>query len=86
LSLNLQEASYSCLNELLKLSAIANEITQGITEGFTKSGFKTQVQPLSAFHESYGLEGDEGEDEHDDDEDEEMEDGVTEGSEHSDEE
>jgi hypothetical protein len=58
-------------------------INQGIIKGFTASGFKTQVQPLSAFHESYGLEGDEVEDEHDDeDEDEDVEDGDedTEGS------
>jgi hypothetical protein len=60
-------------------------INQGIIKGFTASGFKTQVQPLSAFHESYGLEGDKGDDEHDDkdeDEDEDVEDGDedTEGS------
>ena len=47
--------------------------SQGITKGFTTSGFKTQVQPLSAFHESYGLEGDEDEDHDDDDEDEDEE-------------
>ncbi|PMD34524.1 zinc metalloprotease-like protein [Hyaloscypha variabilis F] len=46
---------------------------EGITKGFTTSGFKTQVQPLSAFHESYGLESDEDEDHDDEDEDEDEE-------------
>ena len=57
---------------------LTRTINQGITKGFTTSGFKTQVQPLSSFHESYGLEGDE-----DEDEDESMGDGEgeTEGSE-----
>ncbi|PMD59938.1 uncharacterized protein K444DRAFT_561618 [Hyaloscypha bicolor E] len=59
---------------------------EGQLKGFTSSGFKTQVQPLSAFHESYGLEGDEDEDhdDEDDDEDVEMDDG--ESTEHSEEE
>jgi hypothetical protein len=61
--------------------------TQGQLKGFTSSGFKTQVQPLSSFHDSYGLEGDEDEDHDDEDGDEEMVDGDTEeGTEHSDEE
>lgn len=34
---------------------------QGIVKGFTDTGFKAQSQPLSAFQESYGLEGDEDE-------------------------
>jgi hypothetical protein len=38
-------------------------------KGFTESGFKTQVQPLSAFQESYGLEADDEEGGSDDDED-----------------
>jgi hypothetical protein len=38
-------------------------------------GYKTQVQPLSHFHDDYGLEGDEG------DEDEMSIDGEDEGSE-----
>ncbi|KAE9366409.1 zinc metalloprotease-like protein [Stipitochalara longipes BDJ] len=61
---------------------------EGITKGFTTSGFKTQVQPLSSFHESYGLEGDEDEDHDDEDEDEEMDDvdGDEQSTEHSDEE
>jgi len=43
-------------------------------------GFKTQVQPLSAFQESYGLEADADEDQDGgEDEDEEMEDGDSEG-------
>ncbi|CZR67502.1 related to metalloprotease 1 [Phialocephala subalpina] len=46
---------------------------EGIVKGFKELGFKTQVQPLSAFQESYGLEADE--DEGQDDEEEETEDG-----------
>jgi hypothetical protein len=45
-------------------------LNQGIVKGFTDSGFKTQVQPLSAFQESYGLEADEDEGQDDDEEDE----------------
>jgi hypothetical protein len=55
-------------------------------KGFTSSGFKTQVQPLSAFHESYGLEGDEDEDHDDEDDDEDMEMDDGESTEHSEEE
>lgn len=42
-------------------------------KGFTEAGFKTQVQPLSNFTESYGLEADEdeGADEEDEEDDEE---------------
>ncbi|KAH7306100.1 zinc metalloprotease-like protein [Rhexocercosporidium sp. MPI-PUGE-AT-0058] len=43
---------------------------EGIVKGFTTSGFKTQVQPLHSFQESYGLEADEEEDQNDDVEDE----------------
>lgn len=45
-------------------------------KGFTEMGFKTQVQPLTAFQESYGLEADEDEGQDDEDEDEDMEDGT----------
>lgn len=48
-------------------------------KGFTESGFKTQVQPLSAFQESYGLEADADEVEGGEDEDVEMEDGSEDG-------
>lgn len=49
--------------------------SQGIVKGFTELGFKTQVQPLSSFRESYGLEADEDEGQDDDEEeDEDMED------------
>ncbi|KUJ07759.1 zinc metalloprotease-like protein [Mollisia scopiformis] len=48
---------------------------EGIVKGFTELGFKTQVQALSSFQESYGLEADEDEGQDDDeDEDEDMED------------
>lgn len=54
---------------------------QGIVKGFTDSGFKTQVQPLSAFQESYGLEADDeggngDEDEEADSEEDETTDGT----------
>ena len=48
--------------------------SQAITNGFTTSGFKTRVQPLSSFHENYGLEGEDDEDHDDEDDDEDMED------------
>lgn len=51
---------------------------QGIVKGFTDSGFKTRVQPLSAFQESYGLEADDEEGDGDeDDEGTENEEGET---------
>ncbi|KAF8850832.1 zinc metalloprotease-like protein [Acephala macrosclerotiorum] len=49
---------------------------EGIIKGFTEMGFKTQVQPLTAFQESYGLEADEDEGQDDEDVDEDMEDGT----------
>ncbi len=49
-------------------------------KGFSKLGFKTQVQPLSSFQESYGLEADGDEEQDEEDEDEDMDDG-SEGSE-----
>ncbi|KAG4434010.1 hypothetical protein IFR05_010492, partial [Cadophora sp. M221] len=49
----------------------------GIVKGFTTSGFKTQVQPLSSFQESYGLVADEEEDLSDDVDDEGDSDGET---------
>jgi hypothetical protein len=55
-------------------------LKQGIVKGFTDSGFKTQVQPLSSFQESYGLEADEDEDEGHDDEDEDDETGTDAGT------
>jgi hypothetical protein len=55
-------------------------LKQGIVKGFTDSGFKTQVQPLSSFQESYGLEADEDEDEGHDDEDEDDELGTDAGT------
>jgi Zn-dependent M16 (insulinase) family peptidase len=61
------------------LSAFRPSLTflkQGIVKGFTDSGFKTQVQPLSSFQESYGLEADENEG-HDDEDDEAEEDDGT---------
>ncbi|KAH6673051.1 Metalloenzyme, LuxS/M16 peptidase-like protein [Halenospora varia] len=49
---------------------------EGLTKGFMETGFKTRVQPLSSFTESYGLEGDEDQgDEEDDDDDEGSEEG-----------
>ncbi len=52
---------------------------QGLVKGFSELGFKTQVQPLSSFQETYGLEADGDEDE----DDEDMGDGLeeSEGSE-----
>ena len=61
---------------------LINTIKQGLVKGFSELGFKTQVQPLSAFHESYGLEADEDENE-DDDEEEGDEDEDGEGSQES---
>jgi hypothetical protein len=55
-------------------------LKQGIVKGFTDSGFKTQVQPLSSFQESYGLEADEDEHEGHDDEDEDDEMGTDAGT------
>jgi len=52
-------------------------------KGFTESGFKTQVQPLSAFQESYGLEADDeegGSDDDDDDDEGEDDEGETDDS------
>ncbi|RDL41373.1 Zinc metalloprotease-like protein [Venustampulla echinocandica] len=46
---------------------------EGLVKDFTDMGFKTQTQPLSSFHESYGLEAGEGE------EDDEDSDGSDEG-------
>ena len=57
----------------------SSNTTQGIVKGFTESGFKTQVQPLSAFKENYGLEADDDEDANDDDEEGDDEDGSEEG-------
>ncbi|XMA09510.1 hypothetical protein WAI453_002301 [Rhynchosporium graminicola] len=58
---------------------------EGIVKGFTSSGFKTQVQPLSQFKESYGLEADEDEDLNEDVEDDEEADDEDGDSEESDE-
>jgi hypothetical protein len=46
-------------------------------KGFTESGFKTQVQPLSHFQEDYGLAAGSDDEEDEDDEDEEMYDSET---------
>ena len=56
---------------------LTNTTNQGIVKGFTSLGFKTQVQPLSSFQESYGLEADEEEDpnEEEDEDEEDDEDG-----------
>ncbi|KAL3418200.1 hypothetical protein PVAG01_09915 [Phlyctema vagabunda] len=43
---------------------------EAITKGFTESGFKTQVQPLSSFQQDYGLTGDDDEEEESSDGDE----------------
>lgn len=48
-----------------------DEFLQGIVKGFTDYGFKTQVQPLSSFQESYGMEADEDEGQDDEEEDDE---------------
>jgi hypothetical protein len=50
-------------------------VEQNIVKGFTDSGFKTQVQPLSHFQTDYGLAADE--DEAEEDTDEEGEDAET---------
>ncbi|CAG8970962.1 hypothetical protein HYALB_00000943 [Hymenoscyphus albidus] len=42
---------------------------EALVKGFTELGFKTQTQPLSAFQESYGLEGGDDEDEDEDEDD-----------------
>ena len=46
-------------------------VQQNIVKGFTDSGFKTQVQPLSHFQTDYGLAADEDEAEEETDEEDE---------------
>ncbi|KAK2630019.1 hypothetical protein QTJ16_000839 [Diplocarpon rosae] len=55
---------------------------EGIVKGFTELGFKTQVQPLSSFQESYGLEADEDEGPGGDEAEDKDEDGSGEGDSH----
>jgi len=54
-------------------------LVEGITKGFTESGFKTQTRELSSFYDDYGLQADE--DDEDEDEVEGSEDGSDEGEE-----
>lgn len=61
---------------------ISTNYPQGITKGFTESGFKTQTQDLSTFYDAYGLQA--NEDDEDEDEDEGSGDGSDEGEEDDD--
>ncbi|KAG9244950.1 zinc metalloprotease-like protein [Calycina marina] len=55
------------------VATCATIMTEGLTKGFSKLGFKTQTQTLAHFEDDYGLTAFDGEDEEEGEEDEDVE-------------